>query len=263
MRRIRATGLGSQTASLLRHTRVDLRRTQQSVADAAGIARGYLAAIEQGAANPTVHVVGDIARALGVEVRFDVRAPVVLESPQRDIVHARCIAYVERRLRSGGWLTAHEVEIALGRSHGWIDVLAFDPHSGCLLVVEVKSILDDLGAAERQVGWYSRAAIDPARRLGWRPRRIVAWLLVAATEQAEVTLLANRDLLGTSFPTRAPAMLRWLIEGQHSPMPRGLALIDPRSKRRAWLIRARADGRRSAAPYGTYAEMAARLARRD
>jgi transcriptional regulator with XRE-family HTH domain len=229
------------------------------VATEAGIARGYLAAIEAGRANPSVEVVEAIVRALGVEAHLALRGPITIERHQRDLVHARCIAAIERRLRAGGWHTKHEAEVVLGRSHGWIDVLAFHPGSECLLVVEVKTRIDNIGAAERQIGWYSRAAFEPARRLGWRPRRIATWLLVAATTEADRALMANRELLLTAFPMRASAMLAWLAAGVHPLGPRGLALVDPRSKRRDWLIRARIDGRRSAARYADYDDLAKAL----
>jgi hypothetical protein len=40
---------------------------------------------------------------------------------------------------------------------------------------------------------------------------------------------------------------------------RGLALCDPASRRREWLIRTRLDGRRSELPYRDYADAARRL----
>jgi hypothetical protein len=54
-------------------------------------------------------------------------------------------------------------------------------------------------------------------------------------------------------------MLAWLLDGQHPVMGRGLAMIDPASKRRDWLIRLRVDGRRSDARYVDYADAARRL----
>jgi hypothetical protein len=41
---------------------------------------------------------------------------------------------------------------------------------------------------------------------------------------------------------------------------RGLALIDPTSRRRDWLLPSRSDGRRTRAPYMDYADAARRLA---
>jgi hypothetical protein len=51
---------------------------------------------------------------------------------------------------------AREVEIVHGRSHGWIDLLAFDRRTGTMLILEIKTRLSDLGAIERQIAWYER-----------------------------------------------------------------------------------------------------------
>ena len=131
-------------------------------------------------------LVDRIADALGIEIDLVARTPIVIGGGrQRDLVHARCSAYIDRRLRSDGWLTAREVEIVHGRSHGWIDLLAFDPRSGTLILIEVKTRLDDIGAVERQLGWYEREAFGVARRQGWRPSRVACWLLVLASDEVE------------------------------------------------------------------------------
>lgn len=238
-----------------------MRLTQRQVAQAVGVSRGYIAAIEALRANPTLEVVDRIGSALGLEAALILRQPIVITGDgQRDLVHARCSGHVERRLRIGGWLTAREVELIQGRSHGWIDVIAFDPLTQTLLVIEVKTRLDDIGAVERQLGWYARSAADAARRLGWHSRRVVSWLLVLASDEVETVLRANRDLLSRAFPVRAPAMLEWLSMGQPVDPRHGLAMIDPASKRRDWLIRSRVDGRRSTSRYSNYADAARRLA---
>lgn len=249
-------------ASISRKVRLELRLTQGEVADAAHVSRGYVAAIEAGTANPTLDVVERIGTVLGLEADLVLHPPTLVEpSSQLDLVHARGIAYVERRLRAAGWQTAHEDEIVQARSHGWIDIIAFHPTSGSLLVIEIKTRLIDLGAVERQVGWYARAASDVARRKGWRPRRIVTWLLVLASDEVDRVIAANSQLLGAAFPTRARAMLEWLSDGRHPLTSRGLAMIDPSSKRRDWLIRTRAEGRRVPCRYADYGAAARRLDR--
>lgn len=251
-------------ARACRDTRLALGLTQQAVAERAGVARSYVARVERGAANPSIDRVEAIVRALGLEVDLAVRAPVMVGGPHvRDAVHARCSAYVGRRLRSDGWDVARELEIVHGRSHGWIDLLAFDPRTGTLLVIEVKTRLDDLGAVERQLGWYERAAWDRARDLGWEPRRLRSWLLVLASEEVEQVLWANRPFVNAAFPFRARDMATLLGPGAPSTgTGRGLALIDPSSRGRDWLIRARLDGRRSPARYVDYADAAQRSAAR-
>jgi transcriptional regulator with XRE-family HTH domain len=247
-------------ARLCLDTRIRLRLTQQQLADAVGVSHGYVAKIERGRANPSLELVERIARALDIELDFLLRIPAVIGGHrQRDLVHARCSGYVDRRLHGAGWLTAREVEIVHGRSHGWIDLLAFDPGTGTVLVIEVKTRLDDIGAIERQVGWYERSAFEVARGLGWRPRGVVGWLLVLASDEVEGVLRSNRDLMARAFPTRAKEMTRLLDAHDHDSGGRGVALIDPRSKRRNWLVPARIDGRRSAAPFTDYGDAAGRL----
>ena len=135
-----------------------------------------------------------------------------------------------------GWDTAREVEIIQGRSRGWIDLLAFDPRTGLLLVVEIKTRLDDIGLVERQLAWYERSAFDVAHRLGWPARRVGVWLLALASAEVDAAIWANRKTLSLAFPVRAAEMATITTGGvwpkDHG---RGLALIDPRSRRRDWL----------------------------
>lgn len=112
-------------ARACRDTRLALGLTQQTVADRAGVTRSYIARLERGDANPSIARVEAIALALGLEVDLAIRRPAIIGGSRvRDAVHARCSAYVGRRLISHGWEVAREVEIIHGRSHGWIDLLA-------------------------------------------------------------------------------------------------------------------------------------------
>src|SRR5688572_18218178 len=142
-----------------RDGRLALGLSQSAVASKVGVARSYIAAIERGRANPSLDVIVRLAGALGLELDLSLSAPVIVgDRRQRDAVHARCSGYVDRRLRGAGWETAREVAIVDGRWRGWIDLLAFDPRTGTLLVIEIKTVIDDLGALERQLGWYERVA---------------------------------------------------------------------------------------------------------
>ncbi|MBA2300243.1 MAG: helix-turn-helix transcriptional regulator, partial [Chloroflexi bacterium] len=215
--------------------------TQEAIASKVGVARSYIAAIERGRANPSLDVIVRLAGALGLELDLSLRSPVIVgDRRQRDAVHARCSGYVDRRLRATGWETAREVGIIDGRWRGWIDLLAFDSRSGTLIVIEIKTVLDDLGALERQIGWYERVARRVARERGWRPRRVVTWLLVLSTEQNEQAVTQNRDVFDRAFPERAPAMAA-LVEDPSLNWPAGgaFAMIDPVRRRRTWLVRPR------------------------
>jgi transcriptional regulator with XRE-family HTH domain len=236
---------------MVRTYRTRLGLTQAEVGAVAGVTRGYVAAVESGRANPSLDVVERIADALGLIVDPAYRAPSVHgDRDQVDALHARCLGQAERRLRSIGIATAREVEIVHARSHGWIDLLAFDPGTRILIVIEVKTWLDDLGAIERQLGWYERSALEAARRMGWAPERSMPWLLVLATAAADRFVRDNKQTLEVNFPARARQMLA--VAGGRppiGPLSRGIALIDPASHRSEWLVRSTVDGRRSPAPY--------------
>ena len=236
-------------------TRVGLDVSRVELARSVGVTPSYIGRIERGEANPPLKLVEAIASALGLEIGLSMKGPVFPAGVRvLDAVHARCSAYVDRRLTSAGWSTAREVEIVHGRSHGWIDILAFDPRTRTLLVIEIKTRLDDLGALERQVGWYERMAWEAASRLGWRPHRIQVCVLALASDEVEAVIRTHRDLIRLSFPVRSKA-LRGLIDGSATDtVGRGLALIDPSSRRQDWLIATSLDGRRSRLAYRTYAD---------
>ena len=114
-------------ADVCRDTRNRLGLTQEQLGRSVGVTHGYVAKVEAGTANPSLDLVERIAVALDLEIDLVVRVPTVIgDRRQRDLVHARCSGFVDRRLRAAKWLTAREVEIVHGRSHGWIDLLAFD-----------------------------------------------------------------------------------------------------------------------------------------
>jgi DNA-binding XRE family transcriptional regulator len=233
--------------------------TQAELAAAVGVSRSHIAGIETGRVDPSLDLVWSIADRLGLDLQLVGRSPLALERRRGDLVHARCSSYIDRRLQRHGWAVAREVEVLSGRAHGWIDLLAFDPRSRTLIVVEVKTRLDDIGAVERQIAWYEREAFRVARSLGWQPRRSFAWLLLLASDEIESQISVHRHLLRRAFPDRASAMRAVVLGGTADSERRGLALIDPSSRRKEWLISTRSDGRRSATSFRDYADAARRL----
>ncbi|CAN5446063.1 hypothetical protein BH20CHL7_BH20CHL7_17520 [soil metagenome] len=249
-------------ANWCRTTRLDLDITQQDLADAVGVSRSHIAAIEAGRANPTVGVMDRIGATFGIDLELRARPPLLIGGGHaRDRLHALCSGYSGRRVGGSGLLVAREVEIREGRVLGWIDLLAFDPRTGLLLVIEVKTALDDIGRLERQLGWYERMALRTDIAAAWRPTEVRAWCLVLATAAADTQMSLHRDVLRTAFPVRAGSMVSVLAGGPALP-GRGIALIDPGSRRRDWLIPSRSDGRRWPAPYPDPAGAAAVLAAR-
>lgn len=197
-RRIR---IGVRIGALIRNGRESLGWTKTELGERTGISRQMIAAVEAAEANPSLDIVAALLDGLDIDLELVARGPVAIQGSRRhDAAHAICSAYVQRRLESAGWEVAREVPIQDGRYVGWIDLLAFHPPMGTLVVIEVKTRIDDLGARERSIDWHTRAARHAAGRLGWRPRRVGAWVLALATDEVEDELRRNRAVWDTSFP---------------------------------------------------------------
>jgi transcriptional regulator with XRE-family HTH domain len=261
----RRIDLGIRIGLIVREARERQSATRTEIAGRSGVSRQMITAVEAGTANPTLDLIGSLLESLDTDLEIVARSQVLLDPPRRhDDAHSICSAYVQRRLERSGWQVAREVRIEDGRYLGWIDLMAFHPLTETLLVIEIKTRIDDVGAIERTMAWHIRGCRRAAERLGWRPRRVHGWLLALCTEEVEDRLREQRGPWRTAFPLRAEAMQRMVSDptAGSTPDSRGLALIDPRSRRRAWLIRSRVDGRRAMAPFRGYADFIRSVRRR-
>jgi transcriptional regulator with XRE-family HTH domain len=235
---------------------------QRRLAVASGCSQSEIARIERAALpNLTIRRAVRVLRALGIDPQLELLAPRLVEPRLRDAAHARCVGAVARRLARAGFLVATEVEVGSGRWRGFIDILAIHPEGRLLLVIEVKTEVLDLGAVDRQLGAYVEAAWAAARSRGWRPRGATGLLLLLATDEVDRMLGEHRPLMDAAFPLRSRD-LRPLVESSPRGRPprgaRGLAMIDPATRRRGWLLLTRLDGRRTAAPYRDRVEFVGR-----
>lgn len=134
-------------------------------------------------------------------------------------------------------------------------------------MIELKTEVHDLGQIERNLGWYEREAWAAARSVGWRPRTVRGCLLLLATVANDTRVAENRISIDAGFPLRSRHLAAILAGddqaagkedaasgGRTASAGRGIAMIDPASKRRAWCRPLRIDGRWTAAPYADYAD---------
>lgn len=256
-----STNLGVRIGSAIRAARIGLGLSERQFASHR---RTNQAAVQRLEGGRQRHLDSDLAtRALdrlAIRVEITVNARLLSHrSRQRDPVHARCVGYVARELRRRGWDVRIEVPIGMDRPLGWIDVLAYREADRSMLVIEVKTTLDDLGGALRQIGWYTRSARGAGEAFEWRPRRIVPALLVLMTVETDARSSAQSATLRTSLPGGATALSQWVDNPMAGVPEPSFAAIDPASRRRGWLLRTRLDGRRSPARYLDYADAARRL----
>jgi transcriptional regulator with XRE-family HTH domain len=252
--RTTTSGTRSRLGEQVRTARLDRDWTQLELASRSGVSRPMISAIEHGGSGVSLEALERVCGALDGQLVLDLHAPLAIgRADQRDAAYATCTAAVRRALERTGYTCVTEHPFTDGRLRGWIDLLAFDPATGRLLVVEIKTELRDLGGLQRQVGWYERTARDAARDLGWRVRTVDCLVVFLATEANDTALEANRELIERTFPVRGRA-LRVALESRRPLGGWGLILVDPRRRGgRVWLG-LRLDGRRRSAPYRSYAD---------
>jgi transcriptional regulator with XRE-family HTH domain len=241
--------LGPRIAQVIHESRSALGWTQEELGDRANVSQAQVSRIECGwAGHGRVDEAARILDALGVRADLVLRAPVLIGAPsQQDAAHARVLAYEVRR---AGLAVEREVPIGADRVRGWIDLLAWHEPRRTLVVVEVKGDMDDVGSLERQVRWYEREAPWAARRLGWRPERVVTIAALLATDHNVRVVRANRELLGEGFPW-SPTAAAGLLRGDPQPdgPMRALVFVDPARRGPAWMLPTPLGPGRPVVPY--------------
>ncbi|MBA2720867.1 MAG: helix-turn-helix transcriptional regulator [Chloroflexi bacterium] len=263
---LRATDddLARLIGNAIRTARVTARWTQAELARRLGVTQSAVSRLETGASSSLdVGLASAAFRLMGIRVSVDAATPgLVRRREQNDFVHARCVVYAARHLQNDGWDTRLEIEVGRDRYRGWIDLLAYRAADRSLFCAELKTELDDVGRIQRTLAWYGRSAGDAARRLGWRPRSIATGLLVLASAENDLRISRNVELFAREFPTRSRELATWFATSGMSTPRTSLAMIDPRSRRAAWLRSTTVDGRRSPAAYADYGAAAEALKRR-
>ena len=254
------SNIGTRIGRAIRSTSETFGWSQRELARRLGTNQTAIRRLQAGGATIDSKLATAALDLLGIRVTIDANSiGLAGRREQHDLVHARCCGYVARQLKQRGWEVQTEVEIGEGRYRGWIDILAYRPSYGALLVIEVKTEIDDFGRVLRTVGWYVRSSRDAARAFGWRPRFVLPVLIALATVETDARLTMNADLVRNDLPGGAEHLVAW-IDDSSAERPRPtIALVDPLSRRRGWLWRTRLDGRRSTPPYRDYRDAARRL----
>ncbi len=246
--------LNRRIGAIVRSTREETGWGQRELARRLHSSQSAIQRLESGAGR---YLDADLAsaafRLLGIRSAFDAQTlGLANRREQRDLVHARCVAYAGRRLKRQDWETRVEVEISAGRSRGWIDLLAYRATDRSLICAEIKTEVDDVGRIQRTIGWYADQAPVASRSLGWRPLSTTVALLILCSAENDRAVRLNLDLLKNCFPGSTRALADW-ARSPDAPRPAGcLAMIDPLSRRADWLRPSASDGRSSAAPYRDY-----------
>jgi transcriptional regulator with XRE-family HTH domain len=185
---------------------------QADVAHRARVSPGVVSLIERGHLDcVSVPAFRCVAAAL------EIRAEISLSLPHGEIDrllaagHAALHESLARHLTGlPGWVHAPEVSFAVYGERGIIDILAFHPETGSLLVIELKTELVSLEDLLGTMDIRMRHATKIARERGWHPRTVSAWVVFADSATNHRRVRSHDHALRAAFPADGHALRRWL-----------------------------------------------------
>jgi transcriptional regulator with XRE-family HTH domain len=128
-----------------------------------------------------------------------------------DAGHAALQELVTGRLESAAWQVRAEVTFSRFGERGSIDLLAFHPASGILLVVEIKTVIADMQGLLRPLDVKVRLAEQIAADLTWHATGVVPALILSEDSTSRRRVAQHPALFGR-FAFRGRAAGRWLRE---------------------------------------------------
>jgi transcriptional regulator with XRE-family HTH domain len=195
-----------------RALRVRLERRQSDISADSGLSRSLIAAIDRGQIDGvTIGSLVRAARALGAEI--DVRLRWRGEQLDRllDEAHAALVDAMVARLQRLGWIVELEVSFSVWGERGSIDILAFHPAFGALLVVEVKSVVADTQATLHGLDRKARLAPKIVKDRAWRIRHVNRLLVIGASATSRRRIARLAATYDVALPARGTTVRRWLV----------------------------------------------------
>lgn len=208
MRSVDMTRFGADVRLL----RLRKRWSQRRLAEAANVKRWVIVAVEAGRGDQVrVESLAAIVVALGGRISLRVLYQGEALDRLRDQRHAALVEAIVRRLRAAGWDVATEVSFSIYGERGSIDVLAVHPGTGSLLVIEVKSVVPDVGGMLMTLDRKVRLARDIAtRQLGWRVTSVSKLLVLPEDRTVRRRVAEHAETFAVALPARNVAVKQWL-----------------------------------------------------
>ena len=214
----------------IRALRLKRRWRQVDLAERSGTSRTTISRLEAGRLSPVA--VGVLVRTVeALDATLEVRVRWNGEALDRllDQAHAGLVERVVVILRELAWIPEVEATFSIQGERGAIDVLAYHPVTGLVLVIEVKSVVPDSQVTLAGVDRKARVAPELARARGWDCRGVAKLLVIgeSSTSRRRIDSMAAtyRTVFrspvepsdgGSPSPTgRSP-----VCSSSHTPSPR-------------------------------------------
>jgi transcriptional regulator with XRE-family HTH domain len=213
-----------QLGRQVRAIRLRLGMTQAAVAAAAHVSRSAISRLERGhATQMIVACIGAVLAAIGARLDMKVLWSGTELPRMLDGLHASLGVAVKQRLEYWGWIVRVEVSYMRYGERGRIDLLAWHPLTGMLLVIELKTDLADVQSLLGSLDVQVRLARSVAAQFGWEIRSVLPAIVFAEDRTTRrrlipmVTLFDRFDLRGRQAiawlraPHDAPRGLLWFV----------------------------------------------------
>jgi transcriptional regulator with XRE-family HTH domain len=202
----------ARVGAAFRVVRVRRHWRQADVAARAGVSRATVSVLERGHLDRMP--LGTLrAVAAALDIRIDV-VPRWRGADLHRLVNARHAALHDAVAgffaTLPDWHVAPEVSFSIYGERGVIDILAFHPPTGSLLVIELKTDIVDVNELVGTLDRKHRLAARIAAERGWQARSVSRWVVVTKDKTNQRRIEQHRDMLRAALPNDGHAVRAWL-----------------------------------------------------
>jgi transcriptional regulator with XRE-family HTH domain len=206
---------------LIRAVRIRRGWRQLDLAALVGCSQRWIAQIELGRLDATtIGTMRKVGDALEIRVTIDAwwRAGDIAQL--LDAVHAGIVERVMRDLVAAGWNAIPELSFNHYGERGSVDIVAWHAATRTLLIIEVKSRIDDVQDLLHTFGRKVRIVPDVvARERGWVPLQVATMLVVGESSAARMIVRRHVTTFDAVWPARTGACKRFIARPDEGTEP--------------------------------------------
>jgi transcriptional regulator with XRE-family HTH domain len=198
---------------VFRSVRIRRGWRQDDAAVRARVSRSTYSTVERGQLDSrSLAVLRRIATAMEVRLRIDASWRAGDLGRLLSSHHSGMANVLARRLLDADWLVQPEVSFNNYGERGVIDLVAYHVASRTLLIVEIKTELVDVGVLLATADRRARLAGQIGRSLGWEPKLVGSWIVVAEGRTNRRVVGAHLDLIRAACPDDGRSIRGWLSD---------------------------------------------------
>jgi transcriptional regulator with XRE-family HTH domain len=197
---------------VLRGIRIHQGRSQNDVAERAGVSQSFYSRAERGdVGGITVGSLDRVVEALGASLQLEIRYRGALADRLADASHASLVDFVVGVLRAAGWMVELEFGFNVYGERGSVDVLAWHASTRTLLIVEVKSRFADLQAMLLSLARKLRLVPGVVRdELSWDAAAVGRIVVTYGSHGNRSVMAKHAETFDAALPARSVAIRSWL-----------------------------------------------------